>query len=145
MGSVDLKLAQLLKTNETTKKPRAIGCCQLLFRFPSSPLTHPLAVRPGPLVPPLAYLHTLANGGRHAERQPPTSWLPPGLPSGVPGASVLGPEPGPEPGRWPCRIGTPQLLGGRGRRRRGQEGVGAAGADAAGASRRRGACRVGWL
>ena len=139
MGSVDLKLAQLLKTNETTKKPRAIGCCQL-----PSP-TRSLAVRPCPLVPPLAYLHTLANGGRHAERQPPTSWIPPGLLSGVPGAPLLGPEPGPEPGRWPCRIGTPQLLGDRGRRRRGQEGVGAAGADAAGASRRRGACRVGWL
>ena len=109
----------------------------------ASPAPHPLAVRPGPLVPPLAYLHTLANGGRHAERQPPTSWIPPGLLSGVPGAPLLGPEPGPEPGRWPCRTGTPLLLGGRGRRRRGQEGVGAAGADAAGASRRRGACRVG--
>lgn len=98
-----------------------------------------------PLVPPLAYLHTLVNGGRHAEWQPPTCWLPPGIRPSVPGPPVPSPEPGSEPGRWPCRAGPPPLLGGRSRQRRWEEGIGAAGADAAGVARRRGACRVGRL
>lgn len=114
------------------KKPKRTIAASFRFACTRSPCGRALWFRRSPV----AFLHTLTNGDRHAVRQPPAVRFPPRLLPPVRVPSVPCPEPGPQPGRWPDPADTPPMLGSRGRRRRGQEGVGSAGSDAAGAAGR---------